>query len=606
MLRVALPLWIGWLWIGWLWPLNSAAGAPPADRVPDPSVDRSPVDLVLTADESLLVAANQTAGTLSLVRLKDGQVLGEVPCGVRPTALALAAGDTRLLVTDRHDGRLRVFHLDGHTLKLHGSLWLGFEPWGVVAELDGPLAYVALTYADEVAVVDFEALRVVARIAVGSWPRYLALAPKRQRLAVGLNGDRSVAVVDTQSRQVLFTETLSGINLGQMCVSADEQFVYLPHMIYRQNPINPENIRKGWVLASRIARVRLDAAARREAISLDPQGKAVADPHGIALGGDGQWLLATAGGTHELLVYRHDALHFQSYSGPGDHIDPRLLNRPEVFDRIALGGRPLGLRVTADGRFALVANYLKNCIQQVDMAQRQVLREIPLGGAAEMSLARRGEAIFYDGQRSLDQWYSCHSCHFEGGTNAVTMDTNNDGSPRTFKTVLPLFHVTRTGPWFWHGWQDDLQAAARRSMMETMQAPPPKEEDVQALLAYLDTLRLPPNPHRTEDGRLSSAAQRGEQVFHSEKAGCAACHQSPWYTDGQVHDVGLGSSNDVYQGYNTPTLLGTYRKTRWLHRGQARTLESVLAEHHNPRDVTGLGELSEQELRDLVEYLKSL
>ena len=41
----------------------------------------------------------------------------------------------------------------------------------------------------------------------------------------------------------------------------------------------------------------------------------------------------------------------------------------------------------------------------------------------------------------------------------MTMDTNNDGSYGTFKTVPALYNVTRTAPWTWHGWQTDLGAA---------------------------------------------------------------------------------------------------------------------------------------------------
>ena len=44
-------------------------------------VDRSPVDLVLAPDESWLVVANETAGSLSLVQLPEGRVSAEVVCG---------------------------------------------------------------------------------------------------------------------------------------------------------------------------------------------------------------------------------------------------------------------------------------------------------------------------------------------------------------------------------------------------------------------------------------------------------------------------------------------------------------------------------------------
>ena len=63
-------------------------------------------------------------------------------------------------------------------------------------------------------------------------------------------------------------EDFVGLNLGHMQASADGKYVYFPWMNYRHRPITAGNIRQGWVLASRIARVRLDGPARREAIAL--------------------------------------------------------------------------------------------------------------------------------------------------------------------------------------------------------------------------------------------------------------------------------------------------------------------------------------------------
>src|SRR5207248_7189343 len=114
----------------------------------------------------------------------------------------------------------------------------------------------------------------------------------------------------------------------------------------------------------------------------------------------------------------------------------------------------------------------------VDVAGSRVTRTLSLGGPTKASLARQGEAIFFDGRRSLDQWYSCHTCHYEGHTNAVTMDTRNDGRFGNFKTVLSLRHVTHTGPWFWHGVATDFGAALRQSMTDTMLGPEPKPDDL--------------------------------------------------------------------------------------------------------------------------------
>jgi cytochrome c peroxidase len=278
----------------------------------------------------------------------------------------------------------------------------------------------------------------------------------------------------------------------------------------------------------------------------------------------------------------------------------------DVFYRLELGGRPMGIEMANDSRTLFVANYLKNSVQVVDIEEGTIEAEIALGGPEMPSLVRKGQAIFYDGRRSLDQWYSCHSCHQHGGTNSKPMDTQNDGSDMTFKTVLPLYNLSHTKPWTWHGWQDDLTAAMTKSMTSTMLGPNPKAEDVTALIAYLDSLKLPPNPFREKDGSLTASAQRGKAVFESDKAGCANCHTGDYFTDGKVHDVGLGSEDDKYEGFNTPSLLGVYRRVRLLHHGRATSLEDLLTNLHAPSKVAGSEDLTEAELKDLVAYLKSL
>jgi YVTN family beta-propeller protein len=582
----------------------TAPADPGVERRAEP--DRSPVDVVLTADGQWLLTADQTAGAVSLIARDSGKVVAEVPCGDRPSALALTPDGGRVLVSATWSGDLTLLRLKDGKLTPDGKVHLGFEPRGVAVAPDGKRAYVALTTAHQVAVVDLDKRSIAQRIDVGRWPRCLALSPDGQRLAVGANGDGGVSVVDVAAGKMLFQEEFSGINLGQMQTSADGKYVYFPWMVYRNNPITTGNIQQGWVLASRIARVRLDQAARREAISLDPRGQAVSDPHGLALSPDERTLVCAASGTHELLVYRMGGLPFQDYGGPGDHIDAALLKDKDRFYRIDLGGRPMAVRYDPDGKHVYVANYLLNAVQVVDVPGRKVERTLALGGPKEPSPARQGEAIFYDGRRSLDQWYSCHTCHYEGHVNSVTVDTKNDGRFGNFKTVLSLRNVTRTGPWFWHGWEKDLDDGLRKSMTETMLGKAPGAADLEALKAFLETLSCPPNPHRTADGGLSEAAKRGEAIFQSERAGCARCHSGEYFTDGKIHEVGTGERGDVFKGYNPPSLLGVYDRLLLLHDGRAKSLDELLQGPHNPAKVTNKGELTDRERADLIEYLKSL
>ena len=105
---------------------------------------------------------------------------------------------------------------------------------------------------------------------------------------------------------------------------------------------------------------------------------------------------------------------------------------------------------------------------------------------------------------------------------------------------------------------------------------------------------------------MTDAALKGKAVFESDSAGCLTCHHGKFHTDGQIHDVNTGDDEDVYQGYNTPSLLGVYRKVRFLHDGRVKTLKAVLTEDHAPEKVGGTRPLKSDELENLIEYLKSL
>ncbi len=589
---------------------SPAVWAAEPDSIPSPAHSlagfRGPIDVVLSADGRFLFSVNQLSDSVSLIDVANRQVLSECKVGDHPSSLA-RLGNDRVLVSCSRSGTVVDLRFDSQGLHKHAEYQVGFEPVGLAVDSQRQRVYVGHAIGSSVAVIDLQSGSIAKRIEVGPWPRYLTLSPDGSRLAIGCSGDGKVYVADTKADEVLYDEPFSGgINLGHMQASRDGKYAYVPWMIYRTNPINVRNIQLGWILASRVARVRLDGSADREAIALDVPRIAIADPHGLAITDNEHRLVVTASGSHELLVYRLQDLPFEGAGGPGDLIDRRLLADRDMFYRIELGGRPMGLALASDNRTAYIANYLQDAIQVVDIESKAVAAPIPLGAMPTRTVAHRGMEIFYDGRRSLDQWYSCHTCHYNGGINSKAMDTENDGSINTFKTVLPLEKLHLSAPWTWHGWQTDKADAMRRSFTKTMQGPDINDDDVQAILTYLETLDIPPSPYRNVDGSLTPAAERGRAVFHSEKAGCARCHNGPLLSDGQIHDVGLGGEKDRYTGYNTPMLIGLYRKVRYLHDGRTKSLEQVLTDYHAPENVTGNGSLSEQERADLIEYLKSL
>lgn len=570
------------------------------------SVDRSPVDCVLGVGERFLYTANQISGTVSVVDLASNQVVQEVPCGQRPSHIALAPDGKRLLISATFAHEVVAFDIqsDGQVVEAK-RLWTGFEPRGIVIDTAGKLAYVALTTAHQVAVIKLDTLELEAKIDVGRWPRSVALTPDGKTLVAGCSGDGCLSFVSVAERKLLRDEPFTGLNQGQLVISNDGEFAYTPYIYHFGSPPTERTIKLGWVTASRIARIRVNSAKRQASLYLDTQGQAVSDPYGLAISSNEEWIACSTSGTHEVLVFRNKELPFQGYNSRF-LIEESLRKDADRYYRLPVGGRPMCLHFSKNNRLLYVANYLSNAIQVVDVVERKIVKTIELGGPPEPSLARQGEAIFYDGQRGFDQWYSCASCHYEGHSNGIAMDTSNDGRFGNPKMVPSLRYVAHTGPWTWHGWQKDLNSAMKKSMKESMLGKPMKDEEVKALAAFMSTLEGPKSPHQGVAGKPTEAMLRGKAIFEGNVAGCANCHHGEYFTDNKVHEVGLESSGDYYKGFNPPTLRGVYDRMYYLHDGQARTLEQVIRGPHAPEKVTGNGKLSEAEVRDLVEYLKSL
>ncbi len=593
------------------------AGLPPEARAEDlltRAAYRGPVNLVLDHDHRWMVTANELSNSLSLIDLQSQTIVDEIVCDGKP-ADCVRLGSDEILVSCRDAGAVRRYAVAvvaqrPQALKLVATIATGYEPLGLAISPDNQRAYVGLVASGEVAEIELSDNRLVRRVNVGHWPRYVAVSPDGSKLVVGLSGESQVAVLNLPSGELAYHEPLSGsINLGLMRCSADGQYVYFPWMIYRSNPIDPGNIRRGWVLASRVARVRLDGPSIREAISLDVPGQAMSDPHGLTFTPDEKQLAVTSSGTHEVLLYRTNKLDFMGAGGPGDLISPRLSGDADAFARIDVGGRPLGIEACSDNRTLWLCNHTLDCVQRIDLVSRKVTARISLGESPDdpaQQLVHRGMEVFHDATYSLDQWYSCRSCHLDGGSNAKPMDTWNDGSELTAKTVLSLVGVTETGPWTWHGWQQDLDESIQNSFVSTMQGREAARADVAAVRAYLASLQPADNPFRKGDQAHVTAAKLGEALFNSSDVGCANCHSGVHFSDGQIHDVGLGSKNDRYDGYNTPSLNGVYQKVRLLHDGRARTLHDVLTRWHTPSEIGGGAELTEQQLEQLIAYLKTL
>jgi DNA-binding beta-propeller fold protein YncE len=566
---------------------------------------RSPVDVALLPGGRLALTANHTADSLSLVDLSAGKVLAELPCGRKPVAVACSPDGRHAAVSNLWSGTLSLFDVTGTTIKPAGVLSVGIGPRGLVFSAKGQV-FLALAGSDEIAVLDWEHRKIVLRWPAPREPRHLALSPDGRFLAAASSRSAQVRLWDIASGKLVWTRKIEGaFNLRSVAFTPDGKALICAHVVKRSFPVSRENIDKGWVTDSRLTRLPLDSRAvpPLEQVALDKHGQAVGDPHGVAFDPSGRYLSVTAGGTHEMLVFEAAALPW-SGGEPGDFLDDSLTKDDGKLRRLPLDGRPLALTFLPDSPQAVVANYLRDALQIVDVRAGRILRTIPLGGPQQSDLARQGEALFYDARRSHNQWFSCHTCHVDGHTCGLTFDTLNDDSYGNAKLTPSLHGVARTAPWTWHGWQKDLGAAVEKSYTETMFGPKPSAEEVRAVVAFLNTLEHPPNPHRVADNELSVAAKRGQELF-TGAARCSRCHAPPEYTSPSTYDVELEDDGSPYQRWNPPSLRGLWQRGPYLHDGRAATLDELLQGPHAPEKLDGQA-LTPEQRRDLIAFLESL
>ncbi len=636
----------GWWWVwGLIVTVAGAMGSRADDSPPDPTRYRSPGQLAISARAGRLAVADQTRRSVVLVDADKWKIAARVPLAGRPTAVVWDPAGSVLYAAEHGAGTVAV--IDGAKGEVRSRIRVGKWPAALAAApaRTPRRLYVGNQDRHTVSVVQWDANgpQVVKEIPVSREPSDMEVTPDGRYVVVanllphgsGLDPDLSaeVSIVDTQTLSVAHAVKLPpGSTLVRgVCVGPKGRWAYVVHGLGRfTSPIT--QLERGWVNTYALSIIDVAEGHRRATVLLDELTRGAADPHSIVVSPDGRYVWISHTGVHEVSRVDVGLLHelFEGNvpkwlvdlkDGMRDNIwveiqrdrskisvlqdDLTALFIARAIERWPSGGTgPKGLALSADGTRLWVANYFSGGVSLLQTETGRVDTTLSLGAQPEPDAVRRGERIFHDATYAFQRWHSCASCHAnEGRVDGLRWDFLADGIGNA-KDTVSLVWLHHTEPMNRRATVATAKECARGGLQST-NGLVPTEQDVEDLYAYLTSLRPMPSPHLDENGRRTAAAVRGKAIFEG-RAGCAQCHPAPYFTDRKMHNVGVLSPNEPDGRYDTPSLIEAYRTGPYLHDGRAVTLREVLVEH-NEKGLHGkVKGLSEQQLKDLIEYVKSL
>ncbi len=271
-----------------------------------------------------------------------------------------------------------------------------------------------------------------------------------------------------------------------------------------------------------------------------------------------------------------------------------------------------------------------------------------------------GRRLFFDRRLSLDRSTSCATCHDPAKGYA-------DGLPRAIgfggreldRHSPTVLNAVYNGIQFWDGRVDSLEKQAVAPILAECEmnmgnepllvdrlladdgyveafrgvfgSPPSLELVGKAIACFERTLVTPDAPFdlyaRGDKDALSDAQKRGLILFFG-KASCTNCHLGVNFTDDRFHNLAVPSigpgtgdlgraevtGDPEHEGqFKTPTLRNVELTAPYMHNGFHTTLEEVVrfyndggGEHPNKSDLLPELFLTDEEVTDLVEFMKSL
>ncbi len=596
-----------------------------------------PVALAMSPDGSRLYVVCEGLDRLLVVNTRNRQVVGMVRVGRKPEGITLSPDGKTLYVTNEWSNSVSV--VDASTLHVIRTLRAGWDPVGVTTDRAGNFLYTANTLGNDISVINLSTGQEIKRLAAGHFPEYIELSADGKWVYVSSLLAKLGPPDDPPECELTIISTNKQIVMNRVMVPGVIQLRYIAQVPARQGGYllipfeQPHNLvpllrlQQGWYMSHGMAVIRLsqgnDQKARISELLLDNMDQAFANDFGAATTPDGKLALITASGANTVSVIsiaRLNQLLGQIPASNSEALSHRLDTAQKfVIQRLPTGRDPTAVVVSPNGQFAYVANHTDDTITVVNLRQLTIASTIDLGGPRQITVARRGEQLFYDASFAYQGQLSCSSCHPHGGSeDGLAWSLEMPVLGRNVPENRTLLAIRGTSPFDWNGINPNIQTQdGPRSAALIFRSQGFSNSQVRALVTYIRSLTLPPNPHVARDGTLTHSQEVGKQLFFRTKTDngkiipldqrCYYCH-SPLshYTSRVRMDVGTSTKYDTIQQWDVPQLQGVWMRPPYLHNGEAMTLEEIWTKF-NPDDKHGYtSDMNKNQLNDLIQFLKTL
>ena len=617
----------------------------------------STVALATQGGKTLAFTADEDDGAVQVFDVESGKAVGSTLLDGRPSTLMFLA-DGRLVVLLRDKSKVQVMQPSSTPGQLETlcSVDVASEPVGIAASPNDETLFVTSGWGRALTALDAKALNKAYEVPLAREPRSIVVTDDGAYAYVSHAVGARASKVDLRARTVQEVSLHAGdpSRVSQMAELREEIKAADPS----NNPSDVDNLKaslraledaqpscQGFALAKSVDPVgRIfapqvlvdtgDPSERRGGYGNDESETEVSDIAVIDERG-GEALPASlerradsdpARDPNGNLVPRSECLlpRAAAFMASRKSLLVSCFGIDQVIEYDAVAGSPAraernrwnvaagpnGIAVDPDKNRAVVWSQFERTLDVLELGSGELVDDqgrspvevrrvaLPANPGKALSMqAALGRLLFHsvgDPRISRDG-RACASCHPDGRDDSLVWATPE--GPR--RSIMLAGRLGSTAPYAWSGDHADLKAHLATTFDRLNGTGGLKGYELDALVAYIQTLPPPPSAAMPHDARID----RGAELFASPEVGCSACHKGPAGTDGDRHDVHSRGESDAVGSFDTPSLRFVGGTGPYFHDGRYRTLHDVLASNNDQMGRTK--QLSPQDLDALEAYLRT-